>query len=280
MTIPHAVASPGILAASILLALVVAGVSGRQVAVLPSLEGVTSYQCATGSHAGGVFRVLTLTFDGAGELAEQLCATPALARVFSRVLVTWRSRDHLQASHIVNEDYDYLWSREHLLRGLVPDVERYYRPLLETPGYNIFWLSRVGPVLLEPAFFTDKRLGLLEDSHSQTFYVQPFIALKEASIELHPEQKRFYPDVTLLRQALEEGLVDIIPAAALPVGPTGEHFSQTLMVSGMSSGAWYLRARYFDGRLECALLAATQESVIFGDNRATPAPDIACSTSL
>lgn len=280
MIIPHAVASPGLFAASILLVLVIAGASGRQTVVLPPLEGVTSYQCATGGDGSGVFRVLTLTFDGASDLAEGLCASPGVASAFSRVLVTWRSRDHLQASHIVNEEYDYFWSREHLLLGLVPDVQRYYRPLLQTPGYSIYWLSRVGPVLLETAFFADKRVGLLEDSHSQTFYVQPFLALKQAGIELLPDQKRFFPDVTLLRRALDEGLVDVIPAAALPGGPAGERFSRTLMVPGMSSGEWYLRTRYFDGGLECALMAATREHVIFGDNRSTPARGIACSAPL
>jgi hypothetical protein len=277
---PPVAVSSVLLAVSILFVLLVAGASGRQSVLLPSLEGVTSYQCATGSDVGDVFRVLTLTFDGASELAERLCAAPELASVFSQVRVTWRSRDYLQASHIVNEDYDYLWSRDHLLRGLVPDVERYYQPLLQTPGYNIFWLSRVGPVQLEPAFFADKRLGFLDDSHSQTFYVQPFLALKEAGVELRPDQQRLYPDVTLLRQALQDGLVDIIPGAALPVGLSEDQFHRTLMVSGMSSGAWYLRSRYFDGRLECALLDATRESVVFGDNRVVPAQGTACSASL
>jgi hypothetical protein len=280
LIIPRVAVSSGLLAASMFLVLLVAGAVGRQSVLLPSLEGVTSYQCATGSDVGDVFRVLTLTFDGASELAERLCAAPELASVFSQVRVTWRSRDYLQASHIVNEDYDYLWSRDHLLRGLVPDVERYYQPLLQTPGYNIFWLSRVGPVQLEPAFFADKRLGFLDDSHSQTFYVQPFLALKEAGVELRPDQQRLYPDVTLLRQALQDGLVDIIPGAALPVGLSEDQFNRTLMVSGMSSGAWYLRPRYFDGRLECALLDATRESVVFGDNRVVPAQGTACSTSL
>lgn len=277
MLIPRVVVAPGA-AVSILFILLIGSTSGSQSVVLPSLEGVTSYQCATGGEGAGVFRVLTLTFDGASELAEGLCASPGLANGFSVVEVTWRARDYLQASHIVNEEYDYFWSREHLVLGLVPDIERYYRPLLQTPGYNVHWVSRVGPVLLEPAFFADKRVGLLADSYSQTFYVQPFQALKQAGIELQSYQKRFFSDVASLRQALDEGQVEMIPAVSLPA--TADHFVRTLMISGMNSGEWYLRARHFDGRLECSLLAAMREQMMFGDNRSTPARNIECSTPL
>lgn len=261
----------------VLLAVSIGVLTGKQIVLLPPLEGLSGYRCSTGSDVEGVFNVLTLTFDGARELAETLCSNPGVAAEFSEVALVWRPRDHLQANHIVNEQYDYLWSREHLLRGLVPDIERYYRPLLKTPGYSIYWHSRVGPVMLSPEFFAGKRVGLLNDSHSQTFYVQPFLALKQAGIQLEEAQQRFYPDLTSLQRALESGLVDIVPMAA-PVAPPSEApFSRTLMVSGMSSGEWYLRTRLYNGRLECALAAATQQERIFGDNKPVVAADLRCS---
>lgn len=213
------------------------------------------YQCQTGLGSGPLFRVLTLTSTQAIAMADHLCRAPAISKQFSAVEISWRPRSFLTARLIVDEEYDYFWNREHLVRGMVPDFHNYYRPLLDTPVYKLYWLSLRSQPQLSQEYFADKTVGFLQDAHSQTFFLQPFKALKEAGINLRDSQKRFYPDMNALHEAFASGEVDLITATqgiARGLG-IGDHYS-LLLADDVASGRWFLRQRWFGSGVECDLL--------------------------
>ncbi|KJS09326.1 MAG: hypothetical protein VR73_02460 [Gammaproteobacteria bacterium BRH_c0] len=219
------------------------------------LGDYSHYRCQTGRDSGPVFRMLTLTSTEAMAMADRLCRAPTISRVFSAVEISWRPRGFLTARLIVDEAYDYFWNREHLVQGMVPDFHNYYRPLLDTPVYALYWLSLHSQPQLSREYFADKTVGFLQDAHSQTFFLQPFNALKEAGITLRESQKRFYPDINALYQAFASGAVDLIsatPGIADELGIT-EYYS-LLLADDVPSGRWFLRQRWFGSGVECDLL--------------------------
>lgn len=249
-----------LLAAGVLLVLL----ASRQTLSVELAADYNSYQCSTGSAGDGEFRILTLLFDGARELADALCDDPRISADFASVNIAWRARDFLQASHIVGEQFDYLWSREHLIAGLVPGADRYYAPIVTTPHYSVYLFARAGTISLSADYFADKTVGFLQDSHSQTYYVQPFLALKQAGITLADSRKRYYRDVQGLVQALHSGEVDVIPGTegTVPAAQSPE-FDRLQLRADMHSGNWYLLNRWLDGRLECVLLEQTSRQKLF-----------------
>src|SRR5690606_41138471 len=100
------------------------------------------------------------------------------------------------------------WNRRHLVIGMVPDFDNYYRPLLDTPTYALYWIAIGWQPRISAAALAGKTLGFLQDPHSQTFFLQPFKALKEAGITLDESQKRFYPAMAALHPAPTDGALD------------------------------------------------------------------------
>lgn len=228
-----------------------------QTNVAAPLGDYNTYQCETGTAGNASFRVLTLSSEGAIAMADRLCQLPAMRGQFNAVTITWQHRGFLTAQHIVDEEYDYFWNRQHLVAGMVPDFHNYYRPLFSTPVYSLYLISRHEQPQLTPAHMAGKTLGLLRDPQSQTFFLQPFKALKEAGISLQESQKRFYPDIASLYAAFRDGKVDMVTGTRQIFRDQGvDTYHSLLLADNVSSGAWFLRRRWFGSGLDCALIQA------------------------
>ena len=231
-----------------------------------ALSDYNRYQCTTGSGTGEVFDILTLAPQGAFQLADRLCASPRFGRRFGQVAVTWHARRFLNAAHIVNEEYDYFWNREHVVSGLVPTIADYYRPVVKTPDYFLYWFSRRESPTLTQAFFDGKKVGFVDDTRSQTFFLQPFKALKEAGIELREGQKVFFPDHQSLSEAFRSGEIDVMTGLQRPDRSVldGINYFTLRFRDRVPSGYWYLRQPLLSPDILCPLIMADNTSRVMG----------------
>lgn len=235
-------------------------------------DDYSSYRCTTGNPDGEPFQVLTLSSHKAVAIADHMCRSPAFARTVSSVTIMWRLRGFLSAKHIVDETFDFFWNRRHLVEGMVPNHVDFYLPVLDTPTYPLYWLSRTPNMRLTPEYLADKAIGFLQNNYSQTFFLQPFKSLKEAGITLTDDQKRFYPDMTALFQAYTSGEVDIIPnpGPGMIMEIDGQS-SVLLMEPRVPSGSWFLRRHWLGSGIECDLVEIYHHDPLF-DQQSTPVP--------
>lgn len=185
------------------------GVSRQQLAPAMASD-YSNYQCTTGSNRPETFRILTLTVMDSVELANRLCAAPAMQTHYGQVEIVWHTRGFITARDIVEQDYDLFLNRPYLVAGLVPDYERYYRPIITSAPYSVYWLSRTSKPELTPTYFANKRVGLLDDFYSQSFFLLPSGSLRSANIHLNDAQKVLFHDLNSLYSAFEAGEVDLI----------------------------------------------------------------------
>ena len=219
-----------------------------------------SYQCSTGNTQGkSSFRVLTLFFSYATELADALCNNDVIQQSFSSVEILWRPRAFLGAKQILDEDFELFWNRYHVVSGLVPEFSNFYTTLLDTPTYKLFWLSKGSPPNINTDYLKDKTIGFSHDPQSQTHYLQPMSALRQAGINLNAKQQKFYTDPSAIYNAFYNNEVDIISAPLSQAkSKNGETIYSTLIDSEVPSGAWFLKNELLQlsniEQLKCAVI--------------------------
>ena len=215
----------------------------------------SNYECTTGAAQGGrVFRVLTLTVMDSVELANKLCAAPDVQAHFSGVEIVWHTRGFISARDIVEQRYDLFLNRPYLVAGLVPDYERYYRPLLTSSPYSVYWISRTSKPELTQAYFADKRVGLLDDFYSQSFFLLPSGALSAANIQLKDEQKILFHDLSSLYTAFEKGAVDVITSPDLGAFSDKINPLFNLEIAEQAPPiSWFIRREAGSTELHCAV---------------------------
>ncbi len=227
----------------------------RQQPVALTLADYGRYRCTTGGTGQAVFRVLSPTSVGALGLADDLCGLPPVADGFAVVEILWRPREFLGARQIVEERFDLFWSRRHRAEGMVPALEDFYTPVLETPRYSLYWLARGETPRLTPDYLADKRLGLLADPNSQTFYLQPLKALKEAGVRVPDERRVHFDNIRDLYHAFLTGRVDLVTGGERAAAELGDPAIRTRkLADDVSSGIWYLSHSHVDNGIACGLM--------------------------
>jgi hypothetical protein len=232
----------------------------------PTFGDYNSYACGDRNLAGRYFEILTLTPIGVEPLADHLCARLDRWPGMNGVRISWHPRVFLTSQAIVAETYDLFFNREHLVRGMVPKLDDYYVPLLETPNYELHWVTLGEPPQPTAAYFADKVVGLLDDPGSQTFFLQPSAWLRESNIDLAEDQKRFYPDIPALFDAFARREVDLISSSLTfiedqDLGPV----RGLLITDELDAGTWFLNRRWKDLDANCELVAALRQYTPFAE---------------
>lgn len=200
-------------------------------------------RCPLPGEGSGTFKVLVISQLLAKPLAQALCHEPALTGRFAQVEVSWQARGELSAADIMERRYQLLWNRDYVLTGLVPRYHQYLAELLALPDYQVYLLGRE-PVVLNPAAFAGKRLGLLSDSESQSGYQLPLHGLNDAGIKPDPGQLRFFRERRQLQAALAKGDVDFITAIAAKGHTPWFDPAKALLIAGkVPAGAWFIDSR-------------------------------------
>lgn len=223
-----------------------------------ALQDYLSYRCdIPDSGAEGPFRVLTLTSSYAIALADRLCSSASIKARYSRVEISWHPRSYLQPQDILENRFELIWNRRHVVEGLVPEVYQYYQPIMDSPRYTLFWASQQSRVEMSNAYFADKVVGLSQDQQSQTYYLQPMNALKRAAIALDSQQIRYFSSIAALYDAFEQGRVDIISSTRNPaLIPDQRSVVFTPLADDVPSGTWLLRQSLIDSPAGCDIVTA------------------------
>ncbi|WP_148864510.1 hypothetical protein [Marinobacter fonticola] len=232
----------------------VVALSWTRIETLP-LGPLFTYRCNTlTEQAGGdTFRVLTTTNYYAQALADQLCRSPGLAVRFEAVEISWQPRGQLTTRELTDQHFDLLWNRERVLKGLLANYEAYYATLQQTPDYSVYWLSNRDKPELSQAYFEGKRIGLLQDSQSQSSFQLPMGQLKAADIRLQDRQLHFFTDRVALYRAFSQGEIDVISGLKW-VGEREVPPEQRLVIAeNRPTGAWFVSRQVLDAGLRCEL---------------------------
>lgn len=170
---------------------------------LPSLA---SYQCPVIDSTGkkGVFHVYIPSNWRVEDYGRRLCSEVLQESGFSHARISWVPREQLSTEDIVEKEYNLIWIRHDRLKGLMYDYESFYDVLLALPTYKVYWVSWEDSPTLTQDFFSDKRIGFLEDAQSQSAYQEPIRQLHENNIQITDDQVAFYPT----RQALISDFLD------------------------------------------------------------------------
>lgn len=246
--------------------LAVALLSRGQVGALPPLaldhygcevrQGAARAEGKTAGRGEGELRVLTSTNAMAPQLAEALCASPAVARDHGRVTVYWTPRGELGTEDLVSQHFDLIWRRERELRGLLNGLDNYYASLQRLPAYSVFWISRDDTPLLTSDYFSRKRIGLVKDTRSQSSYQLPVGQLQEAGIGLEGLQIHYFDDRRALYQAFMQAEVDLISGLGDFQGRPVAENRRLAIAEDVSTGQWFVSRRAEQQGLRCSLLEA------------------------
>ena len=201
------------------------------------------------------FHFLAVSSLYADKIAEQLCHSAAIAARYSGVTVSWKPRWLLSPSEVLNEEYDLIWSRENALRGLVPNYRDYYSLLLNFDNYSVSWFSKGTTPELSQDYFNDKRVGILQDTLSQTHHLLPLVSLKNANIQLAEGQLVTFDDASSLYAAFARGQVDLISGGEWLRAEIDAPLNSLFISDKVSAASLFLRKRHA-ADIECALIKA------------------------
>jgi len=223
-----------------------------------NLQSYYHYSCHTGDtrSAGATLRLLLVSTVQVGEIAEQLCDSPSVSRHYEQVVVSWKPRTQLTASDLVNETYDVIWNREHFLRGLLPDFERYYESLLHFDHYRVYWLSLYSEPVMSVDYFQGKRIGLLSDPGSHTHHVLPITSLSTNNIPDGTYSAIYFDETASLYQSFLQGDVDLITGGSSLL-PTESVF-QTELTDNATAATFFVRSGLQDPDIRCDLIEALE----------------------
>ncbi|WP_153301766.1 hypothetical protein [Endozoicomonas arenosclerae] len=217
------------------------------------------YRCSTnGDSSLSTLKVLTITSAGTKKLTDTLCSSPTIAAQYSNVETSWQPRGLLSSKDLLAEQFDLLWSREYRLLGLLPDLYDYYTLLVHTPKYDVYWMSLKDKPERTQTYFSNKTLGLLDDSQSRSGFMLPLNDLRKASIIVSDEQKRFYPSRSALYKALSTGEVDVISGISGLEDKGISPENRLLIASNASTGSWFIKSSLLNSNIHCELMLSVK----------------------
>lgn len=221
---------------------------------VPALADYHLYRCHAGSenHQAPLFRLLLVSAAGARDIADHLCASPAVRAHYRAVEASWQPRGQLGAEDILGETYDLIWSRDHTMAGLVPEYGDYYEPLLHYDHYRVYWFSRGAPPQVSAEYFRGKRIGLLNDKLSHTLYLLPLASLKEAGIDFRAQNLIYFDDAASLYRAFARDELDLVSGGDYVERDLDLPLSRTLISGDVNAATLFVRKQRIR-EMDCTL---------------------------
>lgn len=211
--------------------------------------------CQTDSHNLNTrLSVLLVTAHQASDIASRLCQSDSISQAFGTVEVSWKPRTQLSSQELITETYDVIWSREHVLIGLVPNIDQYYDPLLHFDHYSVFWLSQQSTPVLTAEYFQEKRIGVLADKNSHTHYLLPLESLHRTGISPDSLELVHFQDTNTLYQSFQSGAIDLITGGTGYTSPTPVY--STLIDDNAVAASFFVRQALHDQTIRCELINA------------------------
>lgn len=173
-----------------------------------------NYSCETATVAdeSRPLTLLLLAPLGAKDIANTLCENPLIQQHYTQVQVHWMDRNHLQASHLLDERFDILWSRSHVLSGILPNYTDYYAEAATFDQYAVYWYSRQPIQSVNADWLNQQRIGLLNDGLSQTHYILPLQAMRAMGLSSRRQNVTLYDQAESLYSDFFSGKINVITA--------------------------------------------------------------------
>ncbi|MBY6063696.1 hypothetical protein [Pseudidiomarina sediminum] len=173
-----------------------------------------NYSCETSTVADTPLplTLLLLAPLGAEDIANTLCENPLIQQHYTQVQVHWMDRNHLQASHLLDEKFDILWSRSHVLSGILPNYTDYYAEAATFDQYAVYWYSRQPIQNVNAEWLNQQRIGLLNDGLSQTHYILPLQSMRAMGLSSQQQNVTLYDQAEHLYSDFFSGKVSVITA--------------------------------------------------------------------
>lgn len=238
-------------------------VLNRQQAWQYSAPQLNVFQCVVpGGVAGKRLDVLTLMPTGAIPLAKTLCADKVVSNNYGAVRVEWRPRANITAKEILEGRYAFMWNRQRVLAGLVPEVHTHYQALSTTPDYSAFWITPRANLDFSQATLNTLSIGLLDNQMSQSGYLLPVHYLDERGIDVSALDIRYYNNYLALEAAFANQEIDMIASFLADPQRLSKLRQQPLyrypIVENIPTGSWFIQQSLMQNvDLRCQLLQAT-----------------------
>ncbi len=189
------------------------------------------------------------------EIGQNLCSELLVGSDFGRVLVSWAPRETIVTDTLLSKQYQLLWNRPHVLKGLLPGYQELYAQLEPLSDYDIYWFSNDADFEISQQYLDNHRLGLLADSKSQSGHQIPLTEINQRNLRINSENLIYYPNRELLVEDFLLGKIDLMPNVKLlpPLQDWPENKQRKIATSSM--GGWFVD-RSVNAGLHCAIRSA------------------------
>lgn len=193
-----------------------------------------TYSCHTGSEAEDTLTLHLIAPMFIHEISHNLCQSQAIAQRYGAVTLSWKPRELITTAELLDTEYATLMGRRHSYEGLVPNFEQLYKPMtpeIHFTDYRVYWYSRTPVSHFDKAFFSNAKIGVINDKYSHTHYLLPLTALAQAGVNLEQIELHYYNDAFELYEAFKRSEIDL-----------------------MSTGSWF--EEQYDGKVYRYLLTS------------------------
>ncbi|TYK66102.1 hypothetical protein [Colwellia echini] len=151
----------------------------------------------------------------AKQYANHLCDQTLVARSYNEVEVSWLPREKINSDYLLQQKFDVMFSRKHVMQGLLPSFNHFYQEVLTFPNYSVYWFSNN---VMDNVDLKQYNIGLVSDSQSQSSHQLPIKYLRQSGYQLNELAIHYYSNKGGLLKAFLRGEVDIIPSVkGIPV---------------------------------------------------------------
>ena len=177
---------------------------------LPEELEVNTYSCAGSGSSDKVFSIYALSYFSAKRLADSLCLDPRVSKRVGNVEAQWRHENFTKLDVILGLKYDLIVGHAAYIE--TPQVLGVtgYTEIGSYQPYTGYFIASADKPELSSRYFAGKRLGLIYSPLSQSGFIMPRTALREAHISEQLIDISYYKTHEKLRQALANGKVDVI----------------------------------------------------------------------
>lgn len=207
------------------------------------------------------FRILDVFHAGTPDLADALCKDNRFAKRYDRVEAAWINRDQIDLRPIFQKYYDLMLAKPELLQRAELEGIPGYTAIARYANYSSQFISLDTKPELSTAYFSGKKLGLLDDPNSVSGYKIPSIALRRANIDSSQFDIIYYKSHLDLHQALHQREVDVIASFSWSAfnAPAQTSKNKSLHLQSQLAGPrWFLHPDLLASQSHCSALAALQ----------------------
>jgi phosphonate transport system substrate-binding protein len=223
----------------------------------PKKNLYNTHRCSTGNQQSNYTLNLYVFHRGnAYFFSDQLCNNKIIQKLYNTVSFHWQRGELNDLSVLQNRTYQLLVDKPGKVEmSLISDVAP-YKAIARYKQYKAFLIGRSEIPVMSLEYLSQKKIGLLDKFSSQSGHIIPKKSFREAHIEEKLLSIVYKKSHSQLRNALENGEVDIISSYWNPRFDN-QRFNKDYLLelkSGITPTQWYLDEELLYSPVHCVLL--------------------------